>query len=137
MKRILRYLHGTINHGLVFKPAISVHHLQLRGFSDADWATDPDDLRSTSAACIYLGPNLVSWWSKKQQRTSRSNTEVEYRSLAAAAAEVLWIQSLLRELHLPYSVPILFCDNLSTVLLSHNPVLHAKTKHIELDLFFL
>ena len=66
VKRILRYLQCTIEHGLLIKPAPLHAPLSLTGFCDADWASDPDDRRSTSGACIYLGPNLVSWWAKKQ-----------------------------------------------------------------------
>lgn len=136
VKRILRYLNGTLNHGLLLQPSLQAP-LKLTGFSDADWGSDPDDRKSTSGSCIYLGPNLISWWSKKQTLVARSSTEAEYRSLANTAAEVLWIQSLLAELKVPFSTPVLYCDNLSTVALSHNPVLHAKTKHMELDIFFL
>lgn len=110
--------------------------LAIKAFSDADWGADPDDRKSTSRSCIFLGPNLITWWSKKQTLVARSNTEAEYRNLANSASEVLWIQSLLIELKVPFfTTPVLFCDNLCA--LSHNPVLHAKTKHMELDIFFL
>lgn len=137
VKRILRYLSGTLHHGLLLQPSSPHTPISLTAFSDADWGSDPDDRKSTSGSCIYLGPNLVSWWSKKQNLVARSSTEAEYRSLANTAAEVLWIQSLLTELKVPFQTPVLYCDNLSTVSLSHNPVLHAKTKHMELDIFFL
>lgn len=137
VRRILRYLQGTIHHGLLIKPAPMGEPLSLIGFCDADWASDPDDRRSTSGACIYLGSNLVSWWAKKQTLVARSSAEAEYRSLALASAEILWMQSLLKELKVPVKVPQIFCDNLSTVSLAHNPVLHSRTKHMELDIFFV
>nr|KYP50032.1 Retrovirus-related Pol polyprotein from transposon TNT 1-94 [Cajanus cajan] len=137
VKRILRYLKGTVGHGLVFSPAKHIDPFNLTAFTDADWASDPNDRRSTSAACIYLGPNLVSWWSKKQLLVARSSTEAEYRALAQAITEVLWIQSLLKELKVPLNTPTVLCDNQSTVALSHNLVLHSRSKHMELDIFFV
>ena len=80
---------------------------------------------------------MVSWWSKKQPLVARSNTEAEYRSLADITAEIVWLQSFLEEIKLPSPRPVIYYDNLSTVMLSHNPVLHSKTKHMELSLFFV
>lgn len=81
VKWILRYLKGTIDHGLTLKHCTN---LSLFGFADAYWGTDPDDRRSTSGYCIYFGSNPVSWCSKKQTTVSRSSTEAEFRSVASA-----------------------------------------------------
>lgn len=89
VKRILRYLNGSLSHGLSLQPDPS---LTLHAYSDAHWAGCPDDRPSTSGYCIYLGPNLISWSSKKQPTVSRSSTESEYRSLALASAELVWLQ---------------------------------------------
>jgi histone deacetylase 1/2 len=137
VKRILRYLRGTVSHGLLFQPSSSSPPFSLRAYSDADWATDQDDRRSTSGSCIYFGTNLISWGSKKQPLVARSSTEAEYRSMANTTADLLWIQSLLCELHVPFHTPTLLCDNLSAVSLAHNPILHSRTKHIELDIHFV
>jgi histone deacetylase 1/2 len=137
VKRILRYLKGTMHHGLLISPSNTGPPFSLRAYSDADWATDHDDRRSTSGSCIYLGPNLISWGSKKQQLVARSRTEAEYRSMANTTADLIWIQSLLQELQVSYLTPTLLCDNLSAVSLAHNPVLHSRTKHIELDIHFV
>lgn len=137
IKRILRYLKGTITHGWLIKPAKTTPSIKIFGFCDADWAADQDDRRSTSGACIFLGPNMVSWWAKKQVLVAKSTTEAEYRSLAQVTSEILWLESLLKELHIPFDTPLIFCDNQSSVALAHNPVLHARTKHMELDIFFV
>ncbi|XP_060969448.1 uncharacterized mitochondrial protein AtMg00810-like [Cannabis sativa] len=135
VKRILRYLAGTLDYGLLIKPAPD---FSIEAFCDADWASDPDDRRSTTGYCIYFGKNLVHWKSQKQTTISRSSTEAEFRSLASVVTEVTWLQSLLQELHVSSpGVPSIWCDNQSTVLLTANPILHARTKHIELDLYFV
>jgi len=135
VKRILRYLKGTLHFGLKLEPNFSTKHYFVHAFCDAEWASDPDDRRSTSGVAVFLGPNLVSWWSKKQSVVARSSTEAEFRSLALATSEVTWIQSLLTELKVPHAPPVIFCDKMSIVSLAHNPFLHSPTKHIELDLF--
>ncbi|CAL2245723.1 unnamed protein product [Prunus armeniaca] len=82
VKRILRYLKFTFDHGLWYKPG----PLQLSAYSDADYARDPDSRHSTGGYCIFLGFNLISWSSKKQKTVSRSSTEAEYRQLAYTIA---------------------------------------------------
>lgn len=135
VKRILRYLKHTIDHGFHFRRS---NELTLSAFSDADWGGCPDDRRSTSGYCIFMGPNLISWSSKKQATVARSSTEVEYRGLSLATAELLWIHNLLQELNFPPSTPpILWCDNLGATYLTVNPKFHARTKHVELDFHFV
>lgn len=135
VKRILRYLRGTLQHGLLIRKS---SNLALTGFCDADWASDVDDRRSTSGSCMFLGPNLVSWSSKKQSVVSRSTTEAEYCSLANTVSELTWLKSLLLELQVSLRVvPTIYCDNNSVVQMTGNPVYHAISRHIELDLFYV
>ncbi|KAH9726123.1 Disease resistance-like protein DSC1 [Citrus sinensis] len=134
-RRLLRYLQSTTDFGLQF---FSTGKITLTIFSDADWGSDLDDRKSVSGYCIYLGDNLVSWSSKKQQIVSRSSAESKYRALALAVSEVLWISYVLKELKMsPLQVPALHCDNKSVETLASNPKYHSRTKHIELDLHFV
>ena len=135
LKRILRYVQGTTSHGTqIFRSKIDT----LTAYSDADWAGCPDTRRSTSGFCVYLGESLVSWSSKRQDTVSRSSAEAEYRGVANTVAETCWIRNLLLELHVPLTkATLIFCDNISSVYMSSNPVKHQRTKHIELDLHFV
>uniref|UniRef100_A0A2N9FJA4 Integrase catalytic domain-containing protein n=1 Tax=Fagus sylvatica TaxID=28930 RepID=A0A2N9FJA4_FAGSY len=133
-KRVLRYIRGTLHHGIEFTPG----PLSLSAYTDADWAGDPDDRRSTSGFLIYLGSNAITWSAKKQPTVSRSSTESEYRALAFASAELCWIRTLLKDLGIFISdTPILWCDNVSALAIASNPVFHARTKHIEVDFHFV
>jgi hypothetical protein len=135
VKRILRYLKGTVDFGLHFYPTSSA---SLIAYSDADWAGCPDTRRSTSGFCVYLGDNLISWSSKRQLTVSRSSAEAEYRSVAHAVAESTWLRQLLQELHQVIAKStVVYCDNISAVYMSANPVQHRRTKHIEIDIHFV
>jgi hypothetical protein len=133
--RILRYIKGTLFHGLFYSALSS---LTLHAYSDADWAGDPTDRRSTTGYCFFLGDSLISWRSKKQTVTARSSTEAEYRALADTAQELLWLRWLLEDMGVNHSTAtILRCDNHSAIQIAHNDVFHDRTKHIEIDCHFV
>ncbi|XP_015162001.1 uncharacterized mitochondrial protein AtMg00810-like [Solanum tuberosum] len=135
VKRIFRYLKGTPAHGLQLEKNIS-NSLTL--ISDSDWAGCTTTRRSTSRFCIFLGSNLITWSIKKQSTVAHSSTEAEYRALAVATADAIWIQFLLRDLGIYLSTPILAkCDNIGAIHLAHNPVFHSRSKHVALDYHFI
>ena len=96
------------------------------------------DRKSTSGYCTYVWGNLITWRSKKQNVVSRISVEAEYRSMANGVCEVLWIKRVLDELKQEIKLPIkLFCDNKVAINITHNPVQHDKTNHIEIDRHFI
>ncbi|GJU95104.1 ribonuclease H-like domain-containing protein [Tanacetum coccineum] len=115
LKRILRYVRGTLDHGLQL---FSSSTTSLVAYSDADWAGCPTTRRSTSGYCVFLGNNLLSWSSKRQPTLSSSSTKAEYRGVANAVVETCWLRNLLHELHTPLSfATLVYCDNVSVVYL--------------------
>ncbi|KAI3686614.1 hypothetical protein L1987_80294 [Smallanthus sonchifolius] len=135
LKRILRYIKGTISYGLHIQPSSTS---SLTAYTDADWGGCPDTRRSTSGYCVYMGDNLLSWSSKRQPTLSRSSAEAEYRGVANVVSEVCWLRNLLLELYHPLQrATLVYCDNVSAIYLSGNPVQHQRTKHVEMDIHFV
>jgi hypothetical protein len=135
VKRILRYVKGTLDLGMHFSSSPT---MSLTAYTDANWASCPDTCRSTSGYYIYLGDNLISWSSKRQATVSRSSAEAEDRAVTHVVAESCWVRQLLGELYHPLSsATVLFCDNVSTVYMASNPVQHRRANHIEIDIHFV
>ena len=134
VKRIFRYLSGTKNLGLWYPKGT---HIDLFSYTDADWAGCTIDRKSTSGTCHFLGFALVSWFSKKQNSVALSTAEAKYISAASCCAQVLWMKQTLLDLGLSYDHVPIMCDNTSAINLSKNPVLHSRTKHIEIRHHFL
>jgi len=102
LEQILCYLKGTVGKGVVY---MNHGHLDIESFSDADWAGSKTDRRSTSGFCVFLGGNLIAWKSKKQSVVSRSSAESEYRAMANATCEIMWLRHLMEELKLKQGKP--------------------------------
>nr|GEY80316.1 ribonuclease H-like domain-containing protein [Tanacetum cinerariifolium] len=123
---------------MVSDPTLYQSLADLVVYSDADWAGCPTTRRSTSGYYVFLRNNLLSWSFKRQPTLSCSSTEAEYRGVANAVAETCCLRNLLCELHSPLSsATLVYCDNVSVVYLSSNPVQHQRTKHIEIDIHFV
>jgi hypothetical protein len=111
---------------------IKSFNMKLTGYSDSDWAGDPDDRKSTTGYAFKIGSRIVSWSNKKQPIVSLSSTEVEYKALCSATCEAIWLRWILEDVGEEQKVPtIIKCDNQSSIKLENNPVYHAKSKHIE------
>ncbi|RVW51876.1 Retrovirus-related Pol polyprotein from transposon TNT 1-94 [Vitis vinifera] len=107
--RILRYIKSTPGQGVLYE---NRGHTQVVGYTDADWAGSPTDRRSTSGYCVFIGGNLISWKSKKQDVVARSSAEAEYRAMALATCELIWLRHLLQELRFGKDEQMkLICDN--------------------------
>jgi hypothetical protein len=138
VKRILRYVQGTLEYGILFPSNNNNIVNQLIGFSDSDWCGDQVDRRSTSGYIFKFLNAPISWCSKKQPVIALSSCEAEYIACAYAACQGIWLESLLKDLTIELSEPIqLFVDNQSAINLARNPVSHGRTKHIETRFHFI
>ena len=134
--RILRYLKSTPGKGVLFSKGVD--HLKVEAYTDADWAGSIDDRRSTSGFFAFVGGNLVTWKSMKQNVVARSSAESEYRGMALRICEVLCLSHLLRDLgYLARYLIGLYCDNKAACDIANNPVQHDRTKHMEIENFII
>ncbi|KAL2607649.1 hypothetical protein R1flu_026222 [Riccia fluitans] len=132
VKRVFRYLASTQD--LVLRYQHSTQPSQLLGYSDADWGGDTHTRKSTSGYCFLLSVVAISWSSTKQKSVALSTTKSEYMALSKAAAEAIWLRSLVKELEpeLCTGAIILFCDNTSAISLSKTGKFHDRSKHIDI-----
>jgi hypothetical protein len=133
--RILQYLKSAPGRGLMFSKN---GHLDIEGYTDANWAGNLFDRKSKSGYFTFVGGNLVTWRSKKQKVVALSSAEAEFKGMAKGLCELLWIRRLLSEIGFtPKSGMNLYCDNKVAIAISQNPIQHDRTKHIEIDRHFI
>ncbi|XP_040367238.1 secreted RxLR effector protein 161-like [Rosa chinensis] len=135
VKRVLKYLKGTVDLGILYKRN---GNEQLEAYTDSDYAGDLDDQRSTSGYVFLLSTGAVSWSSKKQPVVTLSTTEAEFIAAASCVCQGIWMRRVLEKLvHAHNGSTTMYCDNSSTIKLSKNPVLHGRSKHIDVRFHFL
>ncbi|GJR17576.1 retrovirus-related pol polyprotein from transposon TNT 1-94 [Tanacetum coccineum] len=134
VKRIFRYLKGTINMGLWYSKDTN---MSLTAYADADHVGCQDTRRSTSGSAQFLGDKLVSWSSKKKKCTAISSTKAEYIALSGCCAQILWMRSQLIDYGFQFNKIPLYCDNKTAIALCCNNVQHSRAKHIDVRYHFI
>jgi hypothetical protein len=143
LKRVLRYLRGTADYGIIYYGKDDPRHktvkkLNVHGYCDADYAGDIADRKSTSGYVFMMNGGAISWKSAKQEVTAKSTVEAEYMSQASATQEVIWLQSFFNDVKHPADKPmVLYADNQGAMALANNPVQHNRTKHIDVRYHFI
>lgn len=137
IKRIMRYIKGTLDYGIEFN-ASENDAIKLIGYSDADWAGDVVSRKSTSGFVFKLAGGAVSWQSKRQATIALSSTEAEYLALSSAVQEAVWLRQLLSDLGFQQESPTTINeDNQGVIALSKHPTSHSRTKHIDIRYHYI
>ena len=112
-------------------------NLSLASFSDSDWVGNADDRKSITGGCFYVGANLVTWMSKKQNSVSLFTAETEYIAARSCYSQLLWMKKVLTYYGISQDTMVVYCDNSSAIDISKNPIQHSKIKHIEIRYHFI
>ncbi|GKD55613.1 retrovirus-related pol polyprotein from transposon TNT 1-94 [Tanacetum coccineum] len=134
LKRVFRYLRGTINLGHWYPKDTA---MALTAYADADHAGCQDTRRSTSGSAQFIGDKLVSWSLKKHKSTAISTTEAEYIAMSGCYAQILWMRSQLTNYGFAFNNIPLYCDNRSAIALCYNNVQHSRSKQIDIRHHFI
>ena len=134
-KRILRYLKGTMDYGLLY------HHsneFKLVGYCDSDWDGDIDGRKSITGYVFFMGDTPFSWSSKKQPIVTLSTCEAEYVAACSCVCQAIWLRRVLEELNMSQNESTeILVDNKSAIALAKNPVFHERSKHIDTKYHFI
>lgn len=134
-KRILKYIKGTFNYGIMYQ---NQAHTKMIGYSDADFDGDVETRRSTSGYVFLIGNGAISWGSERQKSVSLSTAESEYIAASEAIRELIWLQRLTDELSKnQFETTKFYVDNQSAIRMVKNPVLHKRSKHIDIRYHFI
>ncbi|XP_023634325.1 uncharacterized protein LOC111829467 [Capsella rubella] len=134
VKKIIKYIKGTVNLGIYYTKDTT---RSLTGYCDADWAGSLDDRISTSGGCFFMGNNLISWHSKKQNSVSLSTAEAEYIALGSCCTQLMWMKQMAADYNMDSETLLIHCDNQSAINIAKNPVQHSRTKHIDIRHHFI
>ncbi|KAI5320209.1 hypothetical protein L3X38_039917 [Prunus dulcis] len=134
VKKVIKYVSRTFEFGLLYTYDTCVN---LVGYSDADWAGCSDGRKSTSGRVFYVSNNLVAWYSKKQKSISLSIAEAEYVVAGSCCTQLLWMRQMLEDYGFAQSCFLIYCDNMSGIDISKNPVQHSRTKYIYIRHHFI
>jgi len=129
VKRIIRYVNDTLLYDIWCSRETN---LVVAGYSDANWAGNANDRKSTSGGCFYVRNNLVAWMSKKQASIFLSTTKAEYIVAGSCCTQLLWMKMLLGDYGFSQDTMIINCDSTSAINISKNHVQHSRTKHIDI-----
>ena len=134
-KGIIRYVNGTKGFGILYT---ANDNFKLVGYTDSDWAGSLDDRKNTFEYVFNMGSGAISWASKKQPIISQSIVDVEYIVANVAACQAIWLRRILADLNeRQEDGTTIYCDNISSIALSINPVFHGRSKHIEIRYHFI
>src|SRR5215472_2286271 len=133
--QVFRYLKGTQDLRLIYDGRKGT---ELIGFSDSDWASDPDTRRSTTGYVFQIEGGIIAWASTKQRTVALSSVEAEYMAITEATRHTLWTCQILENLDFDIDLPIsIFSDSEGAHAISNNNVFHKRTKHIEIQYHFI
>ncbi|CAJ2632822.1 unnamed protein product [Trifolium pratense] len=137
-KRILRYIRGTMDYGILFPNTDKGKQCELIAYTDSNWCGDADDRKSTAGYLFLLNNAPIAWCSKKESVVALSSCEAEYIAASLCACQAIWLVNLMEEMtsedHGSVTMNI---DNISAINLAKNPVAHGKSKHIEMRFHYL